>query len=136
MVGTLVKGTIVINAEAGRTLRKQRTELLMTHVLDCAGSFRAGDRVYVTFRQSDGGQYVIATGIVRCDEAVLRLLMNRSIEARNIPIEVDDPVIVDFAERRRCSHARFARRQGVLEFIESEEDTHGLAVKVKLRVEG
>jgi hypothetical protein len=41
-------------------------------VLDCAGGFNAGDMIYIAFRAVDGGQFVIATGVIRCDETTLR----------------------------------------------------------------
>ena len=41
-------------------------------VLDCSGDFVAGDRIYVSFRARDGGQYVVATGITQRDAATLK----------------------------------------------------------------
>ncbi len=91
---TAVRGTIVIHADAGRALRKKRVALLATHVLNCVGDFRAGDKVYVVMRGEDGGQGVVATGIVRCDAAVLQQAEGRSIGPHNIPIESTEPVVV------------------------------------------
>jgi glutamate 5-kinase len=89
-----VRGTIVIHADAGRALRKKRVALLTTHVLNCAGDFRAGDKVYVVVRGEDGGQGVVATGIIRCDAAVLQQGKGRSIDQRDIPIESNEPVVL------------------------------------------
>ena len=71
-------GTIVVNNAVGRALRKKRADVRAADVLDCAGGFQAGDTIYVTFRGADGGQYVVATGVVRCDESVLRGMTARS----------------------------------------------------------
>lgn len=87
-------GIIVINAEAWRTLRKQRDALMATDVLDCAGGFRAGDTVYVVVRGDDGGQGVIATGIARCDASMLLQTKGRSIDMRTESIENDDACVV------------------------------------------
>ena len=61
-----MRGTIVLNNAAGRALRHKLADVKARDVLDCAGSFNAGDRVYVTFRAIDGGQYVVATCIICC----------------------------------------------------------------------
>ena len=79
-------------------LRKGGAALLTTHILDCMGSFHAGDRVYVVVRGDDGGQGVFANGIVRCDESVLRYARDRSIDPRNSPTSIDEPVVVIAAE--------------------------------------
>jgi glutamate 5-kinase len=71
-------GTILINNAAGRALRKKRADVRAADVLDCVGGFQAGDTVYVTFRGVDGGQFVVATGTVRCDESALRGMTARS----------------------------------------------------------
>ena len=65
-------GTIVLDSAAGRALRKQPAPVRAADVLYCAGRFAVGDSIYIAFRTSDGSQYVIATGVVRCDEATLR----------------------------------------------------------------
>jgi hypothetical protein len=65
-------GTILLNNAAGRSLRKAAATVYAADVLDCAGNFSAGDTVYISFRGIDGGQYVVATGVIRCDESVLR----------------------------------------------------------------
>jgi glutamate 5-kinase len=91
---TAVRGTIVIHADAGRALRKKRAALLAMHVHYCMGDFRIGDKVYVVMRGEDGGQGVIATGIVRCDAAVLQQAKGRSIDPCNIPIESSEPAVV------------------------------------------
>jgi glutamate 5-kinase len=89
-----VQGTIVVTADAGRPLRKQRATLRTMDVLDCSGDFRAGDTVYVVVRGTDGGQGVVATGIVRYDAAALRLVKGRSIAADGMRNESDDPALV------------------------------------------
>lgn len=73
-----VQGTIVIDAETGRTLRRQRSAVLIDDVLWCIGDFRAGDAVYVVMLGTDGGQGVIATGIVRCAASELRQANGRA----------------------------------------------------------
>jgi glutamate 5-kinase len=72
----LVRGTIVLDNDAGRALRKKPAPVRAADVLYCAGGFRAGNTVYIAFRTSDGSQYVVATGIARCDEAVLRQMVS------------------------------------------------------------
>ena len=70
-----MRGPIVIDTAAGRALRKQHAAVRANEVLYCAGDFRAGDRVYVAFRAVDGGQYVVATGIIAFDEATLQQMI-------------------------------------------------------------
>jgi glutamate 5-kinase len=89
-----MRGAIVINANAGRALRKKRAALLAADVVNCAGDFGAGDKVYVVVRGEDGGQSVIATGTVRCDEGVLQQVRERSAAAYNVPIEGNAPAVV------------------------------------------
>lgn len=89
-----MRGIIIINNEAGRALRKQRLSLLAGNVLDCSGSFHAGDRIYVTFRGNDGGQYVIAKGIVRYDETALRQIIDRPVVELEKANANDDSAIV------------------------------------------
>jgi glutamate 5-kinase len=67
-----VKGTVVLRNEAGRSLRKKCVAVMAADVLDCSGDFVAGDRIYVSFRARDGGQYVVATGIARRDAAAFK----------------------------------------------------------------
>jgi glutamate 5-kinase len=98
---TVVKGTIVISADAGRALRKHGAALLTTHILGCAGDFHIGDKVYVVVRGDDGGQSVIATGIVRCDERVLTYAKSRSAGVSNVPIDGGAPAVV-IAEQDLC----------------------------------
>jgi glutamate 5-kinase len=93
------RGTIVIINKAGRALRKKCAAVLAENVLDCSGRFSAGDRVHVTFRGRDGGQYAIATGIVRCDDTMLRLLMVQPADARSNPGECADRIERDPIER-------------------------------------
>lgn len=78
-------GTIVVANDTGRALRRKCSDVRLADVLDCAGGFRAGDTIYVTFRGVDGGQYVIATGIVRCDEGTLRHMLARARE--HLPLD-------------------------------------------------
>jgi glutamate 5-kinase len=71
----------------------KRAAVLAEDVLDCSGRFSIGDSVYVTFRGRDGGQYAIATGIVRCDDTMLRKLTGQPTDARGnsvIVIEEQD----------------------------------------------
>lgn len=89
-----LRGTITINNQAGRALRKRCAALLAEHVLDCAGNFQIGDRVYVTFRGKDGGQYVIATGIVSCDEEVVRRMRDRWADACGTLLQSHDSAVV------------------------------------------
>jgi glutamate 5-kinase len=89
-----VRGSITINNQAGRALRKKCVAVLAEHVLDCSGNFRVGDQVYVTFRGKDGGQYVIATGVVGCDVEVLRQIMGRWADACTTPSENQDSTVV------------------------------------------
>jgi hypothetical protein len=67
---TAVHGVIVITAEAGRALRNGRVTPRLADVLDHSGGFRAGDRVYLVVRGHDGGQSVVARGVIDCDAAV------------------------------------------------------------------
>ena len=71
----VTRGSIVLNNAAGRSLRRRPATVCAADVLDCAGGFSAGDTVYVTFRAVDGGQFVIATGVIGCDEITLRQQM-------------------------------------------------------------
>jgi glutamate 5-kinase len=89
-----MRGTIVIHANAGHALRHRCVAVSMADVLDCMGDFRAGDRVHVVVRGSDGGQGVIATGIVRCDAAALKQARSGPVGARNLVIDGDDRDIV------------------------------------------
>jgi glutamate 5-kinase len=89
-----VQGTVVIDAKAGRALRKQCRALLTTDVLGCAGEFRAGDHVYIVVRGVDGGQGVIATGIVRYDQPALMQVKGQSIDPHEVPNAGNDPAVV------------------------------------------
>lgn len=66
-----MRGNIVIGNSPGRTLRKGPAAIHALDVLDCAGRFKAGDDVYISFRTLDGSQYVIATGVAQCDATTL-----------------------------------------------------------------
>ncbi|HTA65066.1 MAG TPA: hypothetical protein VK753_06140 [Xanthomonadaceae bacterium] len=66
-----MNGVIVITAEAGRALRNGRMAPRLADVLDRSGEFHAGDRVYVVVRGHDGGQGVVAAGVIDCDASVL-----------------------------------------------------------------
>ena len=70
-----MNGSIVLNNSAGRALRRTIADVHARDVLDCAGGFNGGDIVYITFRAVDGGQYVIATGVIGYDEGELRRTM-------------------------------------------------------------
>lgn len=91
---SIVQGVVVINADAGRALRKARAALRVVDVLDCSGSFRCGDNVYVTMRVRDGGQYAIATAIVRMDAPGLLALKGQSVDAQGHPVARTDSVVV------------------------------------------
>lgn len=82
-----MQGTVVIDAEAGRALRLGAIDVLGAHVLGGIGAFRAGDRVYVVTRGKDGGQGVIATGIVRTDSDQLG---HAETEATGVVMRADD----------------------------------------------
>ena len=55
----VVRGVVVLAAEAGRALREGRLPR-RRDVLDWSGEFGAGDGVYATMRGRDGGQGVVA----------------------------------------------------------------------------
>jgi glutamate 5-kinase len=93
-----MRGTIVIHADAGRALRSGGVALLMAHILDCSGSFRAGDKVYVVVRGADGGQGVIATGVVHCDDCVSRRDADLTVDAQDTRPESDVSAIVIAAQ--------------------------------------
>ena len=63
-------------------------------VLYCSGEFCAGDAIYIAFRTSDGSQYVVATGIARCDEIELRLTLGVEHCETVAPTRTDAPDIV------------------------------------------
>ena len=67
----IARGTIYLDNAAGRALRKRATAVHAADVIYCGGEFRAGDAINIAFRSADGAQYVIATGIVCCDETTL-----------------------------------------------------------------
>jgi hypothetical protein len=62
-----VDGFIVISAEAGRTLRSRHAAVRVGDVLARSGAFHAGSLVHVVVRGIDGGQNMIATGVIDCD---------------------------------------------------------------------
>ena len=70
-----MRGTIVIDNDAGRALCRKPAAVRASEVLYCMGDFCAGDAVYIGFLTSDGSQYVVATGIAGCDEAALRQMV-------------------------------------------------------------
>ncbi len=89
-----MRGTIFIDNDAGRSLCRKPAAVRAADVLYCSGGFCAGDSIYIAFRTSDGSQYVVATGIARCDETDLRLtpgLMHREAVAST---RTDKPDIV------------------------------------------
>ncbi|HET7065413.1 MAG TPA: hypothetical protein VFI49_14170 [Rudaea sp.] len=67
-----MRGTIVIGNDAGRALRRKPATIKVTDVLYCAGGFSSGDIVHIAFRTADGSQYVVAKGVVSCDQAQLQ----------------------------------------------------------------
>jgi glutamate 5-kinase len=89
-----VRGTIVIGNNAGRALRKAPRVVYAADVLDCAGGFCTADPVYIAFRTLDGSQYVVATGVVRCDEAALRQAIASGSSAHDASARTGDADIV------------------------------------------
>jgi glutamate 5-kinase len=89
-----VRGTIVIDNDAGRALCRKPAAVRAADVLYCSGGFCAGDAIYIAFRTSDGSQYVVATGIARCDEAGLGLTAGVEHRATAAPTGTDDSEIV------------------------------------------
>jgi len=89
-----MRGTIVIDNDAGRSLCRKPTPVRAGDVLYCAGGFCAGDSIYIAFRTSDGSQYVVATGIARCDETDLRLTSRVGHHEATAPTRTDRPDIV------------------------------------------
>jgi glutamate 5-kinase len=89
-----MQGVVVINADAGRALRKACAVLRVVDVLDCSGDFRSGDNVYLTMRVRDGGQYAIATGVVRLDATTLQELKGGSVDALGSPVDRADCLVV------------------------------------------
>ena len=85
-------GVIVITAEAGRALRIGRAMPRLADVLDRSGQFRAGDRIYVVVRGHDGGQSVVASGVIDCDAAVFGSGMSssQSLDAASVVIREQD----------------------------------------------
>jgi glutamate 5-kinase len=88
-----MQGVIVITAEAGRALRKGHAGLLAAAVLDCSGAFQAGDRVYIATRGKDGGQSVLATGVIRCGAPVLLRPAAGRFDASD-PVRLGDLVVM------------------------------------------
>jgi glutamate 5-kinase len=70
-----MRGSIVVDNAAGRALRRAGGDVSARDVLDCSGGFGADDTVYITFRAVDGGQYLIATGLVTCTESALKQML-------------------------------------------------------------
>lgn len=69
---TPVRGVIVLDAAAGRALRQHGRLPCRREVLDCAGEFAAGDRVWVTMRNKEGAQAVLARACAARDADGLR----------------------------------------------------------------
>lgn len=86
------RGTIVLCNDAGRALRKKLTAVRSANVIDCCGEFRAGDRVNVTFRGIDGGQFAVAVGTTGVDAATLREHISRSLQRDNSAR--DDAIVI------------------------------------------
>ena len=89
-----MRGTIVIDNDAGRALCRKPAAVRAADVLYCSGGFCAGDAIYIAFRTSDGSQYVVATGIARCDEAGLGLTPGVEHRETAAPTRTDYPEIV------------------------------------------
>jgi|ERR1700685_1978162 hypothetical protein len=88
-------GTVVVNNDVGRTLqRKRATVVRAADVLDHSDGFRVGDSVYISFRTKDGSQFVVATGIVRCDAALLRETRTRALLSGALAKVTDDTDIL------------------------------------------
>jgi len=85
----MLRGTIVIDNEAGRALCRKPVAVRASDVLYCMGDFRAGDAVYIGFRTSDGSQYVVATGIAVLAQTTLRQMADPPPHAA--PDEPDEP---------------------------------------------
>ncbi|MBS0194759.1 MAG: hypothetical protein JSR34_10980 [Proteobacteria bacterium] len=66
-----MRGFIAITGVAGKALRMQGTPPVCGDVLNCSGTFRAGDRVFVTMRGTDGGQAVVARAFSAVDAQAL-----------------------------------------------------------------
>ena len=66
------RGTLFVNAKAGRALRKAPADLAAADVLYAVGEFGAGDPVWLVVRGGDGGQGVFATGVATCGAAQCR----------------------------------------------------------------
>lgn len=89
-----MRGTIYIDADAGRTIRHSNGGLLGTHVLNISGEFRAGDSVHLVVRGHDGGQRVIAIATVRCDASALRNVGSNAIKSAGIQVEYDPAIVI------------------------------------------
>jgi len=63
------RGTIVVNAKAGRALRQAPADVAASDVLYAVGDFARGDRVWIVVRGGDGGQGVFATAVAQGDAA-------------------------------------------------------------------
>jgi glutamate 5-kinase len=92
--GVAVQGTIVITADAGRALRKQRAAVLVVDVLWCSGDLCPGDQVHVVVRGADGGQGVIATGIIRCSAGELKKGVEAAVAASGTRSAIVNLVVV------------------------------------------
>ncbi|MBS0211701.1 MAG: hypothetical protein JSR26_00790 [Proteobacteria bacterium] len=66
-----VRGWIALSGTAGKALRMHGTLPACGDVLNGSGTFRAGDRVFVTMRGTDGGQAVVARAISAVDAQAL-----------------------------------------------------------------
>ena len=64
-----MNGTIYVNSEVGKALLQRRAGVAHADVLNFSGGFQAGERVYIVMRGSEGGQRLIATGLVRANQA-------------------------------------------------------------------
>ena len=77
----MTQGVVYIHAEAGRAVRATNAPVAASDVLDCSGAVRAGDAVHVVVRGKDGGQGVVATGVMQCDVAMAMALRSGGPDA-------------------------------------------------------
>jgi glutamate 5-kinase len=89
-----VRGTIVIDDDAGRALCRKPAAVHASQVLYCMGDFCTGGAVYIGYRTSDGSQYVVATGIARCSEVAIRHLAGAAHDAATASDEPDDASVI------------------------------------------
>jgi glutamate 5-kinase len=91
-----MRGTIYLANDAGRSLRRKSAAVRTGDVLYCSGDFASGDPIHIAFLGSDGGQYVIATGIARFGGAALRQKLGPPLADAHARVRdaTDDSVMV------------------------------------------